>query len=57
MQRQGGGYGDDGGGNKVSVVALAATCAGIGWHNESGRGEEEDAVTTVAAKSAQGGRW
>ena len=57
MRRRGGGCRDDGGGDGGDIVALAATCAGIGWHNESGRGEEEDAVTTVAAKSAQGGRW
>jgi hypothetical protein len=38
--------GNDNGGNNGTgdIVALAVTSAGIGWCNESGRGEEEDAV-------------
>ncbi len=38
--------GNDNGGNNCSgdVVALAVTTAGVGQHNENGRGEEEDAV-------------
>jgi hypothetical protein len=39
---QGGGCGNSGGGN---VLTLAAARAGTGWLEERGRGEKEDTVT------------
>ena len=38
---------------------LAATRAGVGWRDESGRGVEEDTVTTAAGMLSRGGggRW
>ncbi len=54
VQWQGGGCrgdsGDDGSGNVIVLAAIA----GIGWHNESRWGEEEDAVTTAAAMLLHG---
>ena len=41
--------------NDGNVVALAATCTGIRWHDESGQGEEEDNVTTAVEMSSCSG--
>ncbi len=41
-----------------NVIALAATKAGGGQRNESGRGEEDEAMMTAAAMlPCEGRRW